>query len=193
MRVSRGSSGSELGVKADDLLGAYRKIVASLYSTTAMAYRLNHGLREDDMVMCVGCLEVVDAMAGGVLYTRPPIGDDDGRLVINAVPGLPCSVVNGSSSVDIWVIDRDSLDICDTEVAEKELRYVQTSSGRVRRERLYGDMRFELPFQTRWQKSSQRQRCVLKSISSGRRTLNGRWIATDGFSYSNVVRCPSAV
>jgi len=134
---------SELGVKADDLLGAYRKIVASLYSTTAMAYRLNHGLREDDMVMCVGCLEVVDAMAGGVLYTRPPIGDDDGRLVINAVPGLPCSVVNGSSSVDIWVIDRDSLTICDTEVAEKELRYVQTSSGRVRRERLYGDMRFE--------------------------------------------------
>ena len=65
---------SKLGVKPNRLTDAYRAVLASLYSATAMTYTLNRGLREDEMVMAVGCMEMVRAMAGGVVYTRFPNG-----------------------------------------------------------------------------------------------------------------------
>ncbi|BDQ37012.1 phosphoenolpyruvate synthase [Pseudodesulfovibrio nedwellii] len=130
---------SKLGVKAGDVLEAYRSVLASAYSATAMAYRLNRGLRDDAVVMCVACMEMIDAKAGGVIYTRSPMGHDDGRVVVNAVPGLPRTVVDGCSLVDSWVVERVSLAIRSKDIAAKEVCYVKTSGGRISKEKLYGD------------------------------------------------------
>nr|WP_321258359.1 PEP/pyruvate-binding domain-containing protein [uncultured Pseudodesulfovibrio sp.] len=130
---------SKLGVKGCDVLEAYRNVVASAYSATAMAYRLNRGLRDDAVVMCVACMEMIDAKAGGVIYTQSPLGHDDGRVVVNAVPGLPRTVVDGCSMVDSWVVDRASLAIRSKDIAAKEVCYVKTSGGRINKEKLYGD------------------------------------------------------
>jgi len=130
---------SKLGIGPRQLPDAYRAVLASLYSATAMTYTLNRGLREDEMVMPVGCMEMVRAVAGGVAYTRSPIGGNGRRIVINGVPGLPCAVVDGSSQADSWVVDRKTMTVIDREIAEKSVRYVLRSDGGVGKEKVYGE------------------------------------------------------
>ncbi|WP_207261342.1 PEP/pyruvate-binding domain-containing protein [Desulfovibrio sp. Huiquan2017] len=129
---------SKLGVKPPQVTDAYRAVIASMYSATAITYVRNRGLREDEMVMAVGCMEMVDAVAGGVIYTRPPVGGGLDKVIINAVPGLPCAVVDGSSLADSWTVDRETGKIVTRDIAEKEIRFVLTSGGQVRKEKLYG-------------------------------------------------------
>ncbi|CAB5124640.1 PEP/pyruvate binding domain protein [Olavius algarvensis associated proteobacterium Delta 3] len=97
---------SELNVSPDNLLQAYREIIASKYGLSAMSYRLNRGIRDEDVAMCVGCLEMVDAVAGGVMYSRNPVDLSDHRIFINSVWGLPKPVVDGTLDPDLFILSR---------------------------------------------------------------------------------------
>lgn len=97
---------SELNVSADHLFDAYKQIVASKYSLPAITYRLNKGFRDEDIAMCVGCLAMLDTVAGGVMYSRNPFDLNDPTIVINAAWGLPKAVVDGSVDGDLFVVDR---------------------------------------------------------------------------------------
>ncbi len=98
---------SELNVSWEGVFDAYREVVASKYSVKAIAYKLNRGVRDEDIAMCVGCMEMVDAVAGGVTYSRNPVDADDMSVYINAALGLPKSVVDGQDTCDLFVVSRD--------------------------------------------------------------------------------------
>ncbi len=98
---------SELNVSGDNLSQAYKEIVASKYGLTAMSYRFNRGIRDEDVDMCVGCMTMADAVSSGVMYSSNPIDIRDNRITINAVWGLPTPVVNGSAASDLFIITRD--------------------------------------------------------------------------------------
>ncbi len=97
---------SELNVERENILHAYRDIVASKYSLRALTYRFNRGIRDEDVPMCVGCMPMVPAKAGGVLYTRNPLDIRDTSVYINAVWGLAKSVVDGSVAPDLFVVEK---------------------------------------------------------------------------------------
>jgi len=99
---------SELNVNPENLLPSYKEIVASKYGLPAMSYRLNRGIRDEDVPMSVGCLEMVDAIAGGVMYSRNPVDFSDRRLFINSVWGLPKPVVDGTLDPDLFIMSRES-------------------------------------------------------------------------------------
>ena len=99
---------SELNVSGDSLFDAYKQIVASKYSLPAITYRLNKGFRDEDIAMCVGCLAMLDTVAGGVMYSRNPFDLNDRNIVINSAWGLPKAVVDGSVDGDLFVVDRGS-------------------------------------------------------------------------------------
>ena len=65
-----------LNVTADNLLAAYKKVLASKYSPRAIAYRLRYGLEDWDTLMCVAGIMMVEARASGVLYTVDPARPD---------------------------------------------------------------------------------------------------------------------
>lgn len=130
---------SLLGVPPAEVVEAYRSIVASMYSATAMTYRLNRGLREDGMAMCVGCMEMIDAVAGGVVYTHNPMGIDDNTLNIHAVPGLPISLVDGSNFADSWMLNRTTLFADTINISTKKVRHVLTQGGNIIEELLPDD------------------------------------------------------
>jgi pyruvate,water dikinase len=116
---------SELNVSSDYMPDVYKEIVASKYGLAAMAYRLNRGIRDEDVAMCVGCMSMVDPVSGGVLYSRSPLNIRDDAIVINSVWGLPKSVVDGSSASDLFIVSRRApMRIVQREIALKDQKFV---------------------------------------------------------------------
>ncbi|WP_286817574.1 PEP/pyruvate-binding domain-containing protein [Desulfobacter sp. UBA2225] len=98
---------SELNVRKEDLSQKYKDVIASKYSFTAITYRLNKGIRDEDIFMSVGCISMVDARSGGVMYTRNPLDAGDDSIFINSAWGLPKVVVDGSVDCDLFTVARD--------------------------------------------------------------------------------------
>jgi pyruvate,water dikinase len=99
---------SQLNVAGDQILEAYRDIVASLYTPRAMIYRLTKGVRDEDIAMGVACLEMVAAVASGVIYTQDPTRRQKNRLIINAVWGLGPYAVDGRLTPDTYLVSRQA-------------------------------------------------------------------------------------
>ncbi|MBW2591477.1 MAG: pyruvate, water dikinase [Deltaproteobacteria bacterium] len=133
---------SELNVSVENFFQAYKEILASKYSLAAISYRLNRGFRDEDVSMCVGCMTMVDAKAGGVIYSRNPVDMRDNAISVNAVWGLPKSVVDGSGICDIFIVSRKTpMTIVKQEIREKNRKYVCRSTEGVSRLELSGPMR----------------------------------------------------
>jgi pyruvate, water dikinase len=116
---------SELNVSFENVFQAYKEVIASKYSLQAITYRMNKGFRDEDILMCVGCLVMVDAASGGVTYSRSPVSSRDERVFINAVWGLPKSVVDGSVACDLFVASRQPpMPIVKKVISPKERKFV---------------------------------------------------------------------
>jgi len=121
-----GQHHTELNVGRASLLDTYKVIVASKYSLPAMTYRLNRGIRDEDVIMCVGVMSMVDAVAGGVLYTHNPVRAEDDSVLITSNWGLPLSVAEGSSRADHYVVARgEVLEIRRREIGDKRSKAVR--------------------------------------------------------------------
>lgn len=101
---------SELNVPPEEACEVWKEIVASKYAVTAMSYRYQRGIPDDAAPMSVGVLAMVRAEAGGVAYSRDPVAASHGqeRVLLNAVPGLPQSVVDGTVTPDVFVFSREN-------------------------------------------------------------------------------------
>ena len=116
---------SELNVSFSQFFYYYKQVMASKYSVQAIAYKINRGFRDEDIAMCVGCLTMVDAVAGGVIYTRNPLDRRDDNIFINSTWGLPKAVVDGDVLCDLFVVSRDdALTIVAREVRKKGFQVV---------------------------------------------------------------------
>lgn len=133
---------SELNVESAYISDVYKEIVASKYGLAAMAYRLNRGIRDEDVAMCVGCMRMVDPVSGGVLYSRNPLNISDDAIVINSIWGLPKSVVDGSSASDLFIVSRNApMKIFRREIALKDQKYVCYADAGICRLDMTGDER----------------------------------------------------
>jgi pyruvate,water dikinase len=114
-----------LNVPGDQLLSAYKKILASLYTPRAVSYRLNKGIRDEDIAMSVVCLQMVDAVASGVMYSHHPFNIRDDNLLISAVWGLGPYAVDGVITPDTYrVAKATDFPILGLKVAHKPVQLV---------------------------------------------------------------------
>lgn len=90
-----------LNVAPDDLTDAYREVIAGKYAPEAIYYRIRYGLTDMETPMAVLVLKMIDAAAGGVLYTTDPADPESGDLTIHAVRGLGEALVSGETSAAI--------------------------------------------------------------------------------------------
>lgn len=116
---------SALNISPDQLVEAYKRIVAAAYSPAVMAYRFSRGLADEDTDMCVGVMEMVDAVCSGVLYSVNPMDIRDQSVTINSVWGLPTAVVDGTTAADRFQVARSpALAVTHRDIAVKEIKYV---------------------------------------------------------------------
>lgn len=97
---------TELNVSRDDLIDACYEVLISKYSPESVVYRFIHGIRDEDMPMSVCCLEMIDAVAAGVLFTSNPNPGESG-MIIQAVKGLGLLVVEGRVTPQEFIVEHN--------------------------------------------------------------------------------------
>ncbi len=98
---------THLGVRPELLGHQYKGIVAGKYRSEAIVYRQQRGYRHQDVLMCAGCLAMVDAVVSGVAYSRPPDDPRSPWIVIHAASGLGTGIVEGTSPYELVRVSRD--------------------------------------------------------------------------------------
>src|SRR4030043_2069701 len=95
-----------LNVPGKSIIQKYKEVVASLFTPRAIFYYKTKGFSETELFMAVGVLAMVDAVAGGVMYTKDPNDPEADHIIINAIRGLGKWVVDGIITPDIYTVSR---------------------------------------------------------------------------------------
>jgi pyruvate, water dikinase len=121
---------SVLNVPRDKLTQTYKYVLASLYTPRAISYRLSKGIRDEDAAMSVACLQMVDSVASGVVYSRHPFNFLDDNIIINAVWGLGPYAVDGVITPDTYRVKKDhDLSLLQTNIPLKPVQLVSNPDG----------------------------------------------------------------
>ncbi len=129
---------SELNVPLKRAVEAYRRVVAGKFTPGAIYYLHSHSLEEADAPMAVGFVEMLDAAAAGVVYTRDPMDAEAEVLVIQAIKGLGPPLVGGRLTPDTFVLSRSDKKILSREIVPQPFQLVASPGGGVHEEPLAG-------------------------------------------------------
>lgn len=121
---------SVLNVPRERLATTYKLIVASLYTPRAISYRLNKGVRDEDVSMSVACLQMIRSVASGIIYTRHPFDPLEDNVIISAVWGLGPYAVDGIVTPDGHTVGKTpDLPILSSSVSCKPVKLVADPFG----------------------------------------------------------------
>jgi pyruvate,water dikinase len=116
----------------EDVARAVVECWASLFGERAIAYRLAKGVATGPSIAVV-VQAMVAASRSGVAFTVDPTGRHGDALVIEAAFGQGEAVVSGSVEPDLYVVDRDGLQLVDVHIGNKAFEIVAEQGGEVRR------------------------------------------------------------
>ncbi len=113
-----------LNVHGDDIIEKYKLVVASKFTPKAIYYFLSHSLNESELAMSVGCMEMLNAVSSGVVYTRDPINPNDDCLLISSIWGLGRYLVDGVLTPDEIRVSRIDRGVKSFRIADKPVRLI---------------------------------------------------------------------
>ncbi len=123
---------SVLNVDRENIVAAYKTVLASNYSAKAIAYRMQYGLDDRETPMCALVLPMVNARASGVVYTSGSMVNGTEALKISAIRGLGEHLVDGSASPDTILLDKKDLSVLNRITRRKEHQLLSESAGGVK-------------------------------------------------------------
>ncbi|MEM6961052.1 MAG: PEP/pyruvate-binding domain-containing protein [Myxococcota bacterium] len=116
----------------EQLHTALKECWSSLFSCKALSYFRTYCAEKTSRsasLQAMGTLiqAMVPAEVSGVLFTANPMTGDADEMVVNAVYGLGCSLVDGRVSPDVWTIDKASKAPRDRIAGKKSIRTVMAA------------------------------------------------------------------
>ena len=120
-----------LNVRESDILDGYRRVLAGKFSLGAIYYLLSHNLSESDFGMSVCCMEMVEAVSSGVVYTQDPTRPHDPAIVISSIYGLGNYLVDGTLAPDTFRLSPEDGSVIESRVVRKPVRLVLAPDGGV--------------------------------------------------------------
>ena len=113
---------------ARSVINRVRDVWASYYTGRAISYRERQGIPHEAGSMAVLVMKLVDADAGGVVFTRDPRDGTD-QILINVALGLGEGVVSGEAQADSFTLNSKTFEITNRNVRDKEWMFTQGTSG----------------------------------------------------------------
>jgi pyruvate,water dikinase len=110
-------------VGALDLVDKIKKVWASTFNPRSLAFRSRKEMPLESDPIGVAVLKMVQARAAGVIFTADPNTGDINRMIIESNWGLGESVVSGESTPDVYILDKENLEIQERKLGPKS-RYV---------------------------------------------------------------------
>ena len=128
---------SIINVPVDEVVDAYKRVVAGRFSERALSYRVSTGLLEVESPMAVLVLPVIRAAASGIMYTRDPSDPKSKDLWITATRGLGLDIASGHTPADLFVVSRKrGHEIVQSHLAPKKEQLVLKEGGGLKRSEL---------------------------------------------------------
>jgi pyruvate,water dikinase len=106
-----------------DVVDKIKRVWASTFNPRSLAFRNRKKMALESDPIGVAVLRMVNARAAGVIFTADPNTGDTGRMIIEANWGLGESVVSGESTPDVYILDKESLEVKEKKLGPKS-RYV---------------------------------------------------------------------
>jgi pyruvate,water dikinase len=119
----------------DDVLQKIVRVWSSIYNTRTLAALDHKGMPVEDSIPIGVCvLELVNARCAGVGFTCDPVSGDPSKIMIEGNWGLGESVVSGTLIPDKFIVDKNTLEIIEKAIGDKEMQVVATDKGAVEQE-----------------------------------------------------------
>ena len=113
----------EFNVGEEFLLRAYKEVVARKYSVSAINYRMRRGLKEEDLPVCVGCLDMINTNVSGSINFIESRESGYDQIIIRAVTGMDAAISQGIVQPDMWKVGLDKPQILHVAISEKKIRH----------------------------------------------------------------------
>ncbi|MCP5118372.1 MAG: hypothetical protein GY953_46765, partial [bacterium] len=128
---------SLINVPVDDVVDAYKRVIAGRFSERALSYRVSTGLLEVESPMAVLVLPVIRAKAAGIMYTRDPSNPKSKDLWITATRGLGIDIASGHTPADLFVVSRKRRhELVESHLAPKKEQILLAEGGGLERTQL---------------------------------------------------------
>jgi pyruvate,water dikinase len=125
-----GQQSTFLNVKGEkEVVAAVQECWASLFEPRAIFYRHQHGFDHFKVGIAVPIQKMVQSQASGVMFTIEPVTSNSNEIVIEAVFGLGEAIVSGEVTPDLYVVDKDSLNIITKKIANQESQLIKNPAA----------------------------------------------------------------
>ena len=115
-----------LNVKGEaNVVNRVKNCWASLFEPRAIFYREEKGFDHFKVGIAVPVQEMVPANISGVMFTIDPINNQKNKIVIEAIYGLGEYIVQGIVTPDIYIVDKNDLDIISKKVEEQKIQLIK--------------------------------------------------------------------
>ncbi len=94
----------------EGVVQAVQRVLDSVWTPAAVAYRQRHGIDGDGASMAVVVMPLVPAVASGVAFTSNPLSGREDQVVIHANWGFGESVVGGEADPDEFLLEKVFID-----------------------------------------------------------------------------------
>ena len=114
---------------AERVVDAVKRCWASLWTDRAIAYRHTHGFDHQRVWLAVVVQEMFPSEVSGILFTANPVTSNPDEHFLNLSWGLGEAIVSGRVNPDQLVVAKDSQEVVDRKVADKELMTIRHRAG----------------------------------------------------------------
>jgi len=144
-----GQQSTYLNVVGDNnVVVAVQNCWASLFEPRAIFYRNEQGYDHLKVGIAVVVQRMVQSEVSGVIFTAEPLSSDEKRIIIEAAYGLGEAVVSGELTPDLYLLEKETLDILERKVVEQEWQLIRNPESQGERR---SNIRMRLPSDKRVQ------------------------------------------
>ena len=124
----------------DSVIEYVKKCWASLFTARATYYRAKKGFDHMEVGLAAVVQRMVDSEVSGIMFTAHPVTGEP-KIIIEAGWGQGEAIVSGTVTPDRYVVDKNSFQIVERDIADQEIMIVCGQDGGSRKVEVPRDMR----------------------------------------------------